>query len=116
VSFASSIPASQALRTQSQSQPEPEDAPEEDAELASGTAALRLAAAPEQAVTVPRLAEFRTALGREMTGRLFEDESAAFEAVVQAVNARVVANGGPAFGRQEATAALMRLNESNDIM
>jgi DNA replication licensing factor MCM3 len=114
VSFASSIPASQALRTQSQSQPESEDTQEEDAELASGTAALHLA--PEQAITVPRLAEFRTALGREMTGRLFEDESAAFDAVVQAVNARVVANGGPAFGRQEAAAALMRLNESNDIM
>jgi hypothetical protein len=72
--------------------------------------------APEQAITVPRLAEFRTALGREMTGRLFEDESAAFDAVVQAVNTRVVANGGPAFGRQEAVAALMKLNESNDIM
>jgi DNA replication licensing factor MCM3 len=112
VSFASSIPASQALRTQSQSQSE--DTQEEDAELASGTAALHLA--PEQAVTVPRLAEFRTALGREMSSRLFEDESAEFEAVVAAVNARVVANGGPAFGRQEAAAALMKLNESNDIM
>ena len=47
---------------------ESEDTQEEDAELASGTAALHLAAAPEQAITVPRLAEFRTALGREMSG------------------------------------------------
>lgn len=114
VSFASSIPASQALRTQSQSQSQSEDTQEEDAELASGTAALHLA--PEQAITVTRLVEFRTALGREMGSRLFEDESAEFDAVVEAVNARVVANGGPAFGRQEAVAALMKLNESNDVM
>jgi hypothetical protein len=50
--------------------------------------------------------------------RLFEDEdgSAEVDAVVAAVNRRVVANGGPAFERGEAVAALMKLNESNDIM
>lgn len=108
-SFASSIPASQALRTQSQSVSQ-----EEDAELANGTAALNLA--PEQALTAPRLAEFRTALGREMTSRLFADDSAEVDAVVEAVNRRVVANGGPRFDRAEAVAALTAMDESNNIM
>ena len=107
-SFASSIPASQ-LPTQSQSVSQ-----EEDAELANGTAALNLA--PEQALTAPRLAEFRAALGREMTSRLFADDSAEVDAVVEAVNRRVVANGGPRFDRAEAVAALTAMDESNNIM
>jgi DNA replication licensing factor MCM3 len=112
-SFASSLPASQALRTQSQSQSVSQD---EELELASGTAALNLA--PEQPITASRVAEFRSALGREMTsnGQLFADDNADVGAVIEAVNRRVVANGGPRFERSEAVGALVAMDESNDIM
>lgn len=111
-SFASSIPASQALRTQSES-PEEED---EDEELADETAALNLDTDADVELTTARLAEFRAALGREWGGQLFEDGSAEKDDVIAAVNVRVQANGGPAFRTAEAVKALTKMDEANDIM
>lgn len=119
-SFASSVPASQALRTplsQTQTQSQSREHEEEDVELASGTAALNLEQQQDATTISPaRLAEFRTTLGRELNSNLFEDGSAELDSILVAVNGRVTANGGPAFGRPEAIAALRRLDEENDIM
>jgi DNA replication licensing factor MCM3 len=102
-----SIPPSQPLRSRSESA-------DAEAELANGTAALNIESEVE--LTAPRLAEFRAALGREMTSQLFADDSAQVNAVIEAVNGRVVSNGGPRFNRAEAVAALKAMDESNDIM
>ena len=115
-SFASSIPASQALRTQSQSQSQSQsaDTDEEsgDSDLAAETAGLAIATE----ITAPRVAEFRSALGRVIGTPLFEDDCAGVEEVIGAVNERMRANGGPEFGREEAVKALEKLDEANAIM
>jgi DNA replication licensing factor MCM3 len=102
-SFASSLPASQ-LPSQSQSQ--------EDADLANGTAALSIA----PPITVARLGVFRTALGSLLNTALFEDDSAEVNAIIEAVNRRVGNTGGGAFEREEAVAALKKMDEANNIM
>ncbi|KAH8736647.1 MCM2/3/5 family-domain-containing protein [Ilyonectria robusta] len=105
-SFASSIPSSQLpLQTQVESQ-------EED-ELASGTAGLAIDDAP---ITIERLSTFRAALGQLLSTDLFEDDSAELGAVVKAVNHRVGNRDGGAFGKEEATKALKKMEEANQIM
>lgn len=102
-SFASSIPASQ-LPSQSQSQ---------DADLASS--AQRMSIAPEvPAITVARLNVFKTALGQLMPTDLFEDDSANVDDIITAVNAKVGRHNG--FEKEEALAALRKMNEANNIM
>lgn len=137
VSFASSVPASQ-LQSSSSSQtqrtaqrasssrtraaPERESSEENDEdadadgdELATDAAGLSLR---EPQVTPARLAVFRTALGQLLNTDLFEDDSAELPAVIEAVNSRVsrTAGAGGAFSRDEAVAALRKLDEMNKIM
>ena len=103
MSFASSLPASQ-LPSQSQTQ-------EEDTELASGAAALNIAG-----ITPARLTLFRTTLGQLLNTALFDDDSAEVENIITAVNRTVGGNGGGAFDRAEAVAALKKMDEANNIM
>ncbi|KAK7416150.1 MCM DNA helicase complex subunit [Neonectria magnoliae] len=105
-SFASSIPVSQLpLQTQGESQ-------EED-ELASGAAGLAIDDSP---IAMERLSIFRTALGQLLNTNLFEDDSAALDAVVKAVNGKVGNRDGGAFDKEEATKALKKMEEANQIM
>jgi DNA replication licensing factor MCM3 len=104
-SFASSLPASQ-LPSQSQSQSQ-----EEDTELASGAAALNIAA-----VTPARLTLFRTSLGQLLNTPLFDDDSAEVDNIITAVNRSVGGSGGGAFDKAEAVAALKKMDEANNIM
>lgn len=103
-SFASSMPVSQ-LQTQTQ-----DDSQNDDDDLADGTAGLAL----DEPITTPRLATFRTALGQLLNTDLFEDDSAELDAVITAVNHKV--GDRAAFGKPEATKALQKMGEANQIM
>ncbi|KAF7548312.1 hypothetical protein G7Z17_g7154 [Cylindrodendrum hubeiense] len=105
-SFASSIPSSQ-LPPQTQGRSQDED------DLASGTAGLAIDDAP---ITAERLSTFRTALGQLLSTDLFDDDSAELGAVVTAVNRKVGNRDGGAFDKEEATKALKKMEEANQIM
>lgn len=105
-SFASSMPASQ-LPSQTQ------DDSRVEQELSNGAADLAIDDAP---VNPQRVAAFRTALGQLLNTDLFEDDSAALEAVITAVNGKVTSRDGGAFGRTEAIKALKELENANHIM
>ncbi|KAM5348514.1 hypothetical protein ACJ41O_008338 [Fusarium nematophilum] len=107
-SFASSMPASQ---LPSQTQRELQDEDEDD--LADGTAGLAIDDTP---ITAERLATFRTALGQLLNTNLFEDDSAGLESVMEAVNRKVGSRDGGAFSKGEATRALQKMGEANQIM
>lgn len=102
-SFASSIPASQLLPTQGESQ--------EEEDLANGAASLAIDDTP---ISSERLSTFRTALGQLLNTDLFEDDSASLDAVISAVNGKVGRRS--AFGREETTKALKKMEEANQIM
>ncbi|KAM0276242.1 hypothetical protein ACHAQH_006965 [Verticillium albo-atrum] len=104
-SYASSVPASQLPSTSQQD-------PEED-ELASETAALDLADEP---ITNERFNTFRTTLGQLLGSVLFEDDSAALDDIVQAVNAKLHSRSGGAFSKEEAVKALRKMDDLNQIM
>ncbi|KAG5924419.1 hypothetical protein E4U61_000694 [Claviceps capensis] len=106
-SFASSIPASQ-LPEQTQDENQIEQ------DLATEAAALAL---DETAHIEPqRLALFRSALGQLLHTNLFEDDAAALDSVISAVNRRISSGDGGLFDRQEAIKALKRLEDANHIM
>ncbi|OJD25152.1 hypothetical protein ACJ73_03482 [Blastomyces percursus] len=110
MSFASSQPASQLLRSQtddneSQSQPQ--------ANVIAATVASAESLPPLSSV---RLATFRQALGPLMRSELFEQDSAGVQSVVEAVNASISAAGGRVFTAAEAVQALGVMNERNEIM
>lgn len=102
-SFASSIPASQLLPTQGESQ--------EEEDLANGAASLAIDDTP---ISSERLSTFRAALGQLLNTDLFEDDSASLDAVISAVNGKVGRRS--AFGREETTKALKKMEEANQIM
>ncbi len=91
-SAASSLPASQLLQGESQTQSQSQ--------------------AP--AVSADRLRLFQTALGRLVDTPLFANDAADVEPLVGAVNARL--GGEPAFDEAEAELALTALSEQNKIM
>jgi len=80
--------------------------------LASGTAALSIA----PGVTPGRLTLFRNTLGQLLNTPLFEDDSAEVDAIITAVNRKVGGNGGGAYERDEAVAALKAMDIANNIM
>ena len=104
-SMASSQPASQLLRSQSENQ-ETQDA-EADAEA-------DVEETP-QPISVARLQVFQTALGQLIDGPLFANDAADVEPLVAAVNARLQ-SGEQAFEGAEAEKALEELNDRNKIM
>ena len=115
LSFASSLPASQ-LPSNSQTQTQA------DFELASETAGLAITP-PGPAISNERFELFRRTLGRLMDGDLFVDDSAEVDDIVNAVNGLLggqgLGDGGrreEGFEREEATAALRKMDEANNIM
>ncbi|KAM0199585.1 hypothetical protein ACHAPA_006896 [Fusarium lateritium] len=105
-SFASSMPASELpSQTQLESQ-------EGDDDLADGAAALAIDDTP---ISPQRLATFRTALGQLLNTGLFVDDNAELDAVIEAVNGKVRSRRD-AFDKVEATKALEKMGEANQIM
>jgi DNA replication licensing factor MCM3 len=105
-SFASSMPASDLpSQTQLESQ-------EGDDDLADGAAALAIDDTP---ISPQRLATFRTALGQLLNTGLFVDDNAELDAVIEAVNGKVRSRRD-AFDKAEATKALQKMGEANQIM
>ncbi|WPG98147.1 Hypothetical protein R9X50_00093300 [Acrodontium crateriforme] len=98
VSQASSLPASQLLQDDSQSQ-------------SNGASPVPEAAS----ITPARLQVFQTALGQLIDGPLFANDAADVEPLVAAVNAKL-RRGEAAFGDGEAIMALEELNDKNKIM
>ncbi|KAJ4243569.1 MCM DNA helicase complex subunit [Fusarium torreyae] len=105
-SFASSMPSSQ-LPSQTQLESQEGD------DLANGAAGLTIDDTP---ISSQRLAIFRTALGQLLNTDLFEEDAAELEAVVEAVNGKIGNRDGGAFDRGEATKALQKMGEANQIM
>jgi len=107
-SFASSLPASQLpLETQDESQAEEE--------IVSGAGGLSIHD-DGTPIDPGRVAVFRTALGQLLSTDLFQDDSASLAAVTAAVNGKIHARDGGAFGREEAVKALKELEKLNHIM
>jgi DNA replication licensing factor MCM3 len=105
-SFASSMPASDLpSQTQLESQ-------EGDDDLADGAAALAIDDTP---ISPQRLATFRTALGQLLNTGLFVDDNAELDAVIEAVNGKIRSRRD-AFDKAEATKALQKMGEANQIM
>ncbi|KAF5022225.1 hypothetical protein F66182_5740 [Fusarium sp. NRRL 66182] len=105
-SFASSMPASQ-LPSQTQLESQEGD------DLANGAAGLTIDDTP---ISSQRLTTFRTALGQLLNTDLFEDDSAELDAVVEAVNTKIGNRDGGSFDKGEATKALQKMGEANQIM
>lgn len=105
-SFASSMPSSQ-LPSESQLESQ-----EGDDELANGTAALAIDDTP---ISSQRLTTFRTTLGQLLNTDLFVDDTAELDAVIGAVNSKI-GNRNNAFDKGEATKALRKMGEANQIM
>jgi DNA replication licensing factor MCM3 len=104
-SFASSMPSSQ-LPSESQLESQ-----EGEDDLANETAALAIDDTP---ISTQRLTTFRTTLGQLLNTDLFEDDTAEVDAVIEAVNSKVGRRN--AFDKSEATKALQKMNEANQIM
>ena len=97
MSVASSHPATQLVTTQTE---------EEDSQPAGVPAPL----------DPSRVALFRRALGQVMMGELFQNEAAAVDEVMRAVNERVEGMREEIFARSEVEAALAVMEERNEIM
>ncbi|EFX03920.1 DNA replication licensing factor mcm3 [Grosmannia clavigera kw1407] len=122
VSFASSLPASRLVGSQTEtSQARTDEEEEEEDELASGAAALRIGTSTAGTsvagtpISAARLATFRRVLGQLQSTSLFENETADVDAIVTAVNGKVGSQGG-AFSREEAVKALEKMDKDNQIM
>jgi DNA replication licensing factor MCM3 len=112
--MASSRPASQLLRDESQSQSQnngeadadqdddDDDEDDEDSEQ-------------QPSLTPARFQAFQSALGQLIDGPLFANDAADFAPLVAAVNAKL-RSGEVQFGDREAERALEMLNERNRIM
>ncbi|KAL1305278.1 hypothetical protein AAFC00_002186 [Neodothiora populina] len=100
-SMASSQPASQLLRSQSEQE---ESQATNDGEEAA-----------QQPISGARLQVFQTALGQLIDGPLFANDAADVEPLVAAVNARL-RGGEEHFDKDEAEQALEELNDKNKIM
>ena len=96
MSVASSQPASQLLNSQT-----------DDSQETNG---------PAEPVTITsaRLRVFRAALGQLLNTPLFQNESADIEPLVQAVNSKL--GSEPAFEVAEANAALLEMQDRNEVM
>ncbi|KAF1345462.1 DNA replication licensing factor mcm3 [Delphinella strobiligena] len=104
-SMASSQPASQLLRSQTEQQ--------ESRETGDGVAGSEMEGT--QPISGPRLQAFQTALGQLIDGPLFANDAADAEPLIAAVNARL-RSGEAHFESGEAEKALEELNDKNKIM
>jgi DNA replication licensing factor MCM3 len=114
-SFASSMPSSQLPSQSTRRGTETQDAEgeddEEEDELADAAGGLSL----DNPVSEERVNIFRRAMGQLMDGRLFEDDAAQLDPLIEAVNAKI-GNRRDAFSKEEAVKALKVMDERNMIM
>ncbi|RKF59565.1 DNA replication licensing factor mcm3 [Erysiphe neolycopersici] len=109
-SFASSIPISQI-----ESQIKTSNTQAEDEILANGTASLSL---QTPSITSNRLKTFRSTLGQLLNTDLFQDDCAAVNSIVDAINQRLSLNFSSLedpFDKLEALAALTEMKAQNQI-
>ena len=114
MSVASSQPASQLITSQTVEDGESQQT--KGAEASSSGVHEPAAAPSAMKITVARLRLFRTALGQLLSTALFQNDAADVEPLVEAVNAKVTGMREERFIRAEAEAALMEMNERNEIM
>jgi len=131
LSFASSVPASAALTSQTRASGSGQQ--DADQTLASGAAALTVddydeedddAEADEDEaqdeddtpLTEARLEVFRRALGQLLNTTLFEDDAAEVDEIIDAVNSKIGRDRMPAFAKEEAIKALREMTTRNQIM
>jgi DNA replication licensing factor MCM3 len=112
-SFASSVPGSQ-LQSSSATAAAADISSQNDGDLADDAAGLSIGSGAP--ISPQRLGVFRAALGQLLSTNLFEDDAASVDDVIAAVNAKIGASSGGAFGREEARKALIKMDESNQIM
>lgn len=107
MSVASSQPASQLIPSQTQS--------EGDSQERSADARTLAPADGPAPISDARFRVFRTAMGQLMSTAIFQYDSADVQPLIEAVNARI---GGEeeSFRQGEATAALGRMAERNEVM
>lgn len=117
MSIASSLPASQLPSTQTDSQgrdsqnqsaltaAEEDDDDDDDDD-----------GAQHPPISPSRLTAFRSRLGRLMNTRLFANDSANVDPLIEAVNNSMTGSSQEVFGREEAIKALRVMNEENQIM
>ncbi len=121
MSIASSLPASQLPSTQTDSQGR-DSQTQPSGHTASNARHDNEDHGQEQAAISPsRLSTFRTTLGRLMNARLFANDSANVDPLIEAVNNSIQGSGvrgsqEEAFEREEAVQALRIMNEENQIM
>ena len=114
MSVASSQPASQLINSQTD---EDGESQQTNGAGASTSGVHNAVTAPTaMTITVPRLRLFRSALGQLLSTPLFQNDAADVEPLVEAVNAKVTGMREERFVRAEAEAALMEMNERNEIM
>lgn len=116
MSLASSRPASQLITSQT----------DEDSQLTAGNGAngSNGATTPTRpAISAARLRVFRTALGQLLTTPLFQNDAADLAPLIDAVNARLGSGSGrgvggvePRFDQQEASRALLEMQDRNEVM
>ena len=114
MSVASSQPASQLITSQTDEGGESQQS--NGVETSSSGVHGSAAGASAMTITVARLRLFRTALGQLLSTALFQNDAADVEPLVEGVNAKVAGMREEKFVRAEAEAALMEMNERNEIM
>lgn len=117
MSVASSQPASQLITSQTDEGESQQQSNGMEASSSGVDGAAAAAAAPSAlTITAPRLRLFRTALGQLVSTALFQNDAADVEPLVAGVNAQVTSMREERFVRAEAEAALLEMNERNEIM
>ncbi len=114
MSIASSLPASQLPSTQTDSQGR--DSQNQSALTAAEEDYEEEDEVQQSPISPSRLAAFRSTLGRLMNTRLFANDSANVDPLIEAVNDSRTGSSQEVFGREEAIKALRVMNEENQIM
>ncbi|KAI9739156.1 MAG: MCM DNA helicase complex subunit [Cirrosporium novae-zelandiae] len=111
ISMASSRPASQVLRSQT------EDDSQNTTSMSGASASQPSPQQYQEAtITDDRGNLFRRTLGRLINTPLFANEAADLGPLVEAVNSRITGEGHAKFEKGEAVLALLRMQDANEIM
>ncbi|MCJ1260962.1 MCM DNA helicase complex subunit [Lobaria immixta] len=112
MSMASSRPESQLVTSQTDG---------DSQATANGAGQNTASPAHAAAISAARLRAFRTALGQLLTTSLFQNDAADLDPLIDAVNARLRGGRGgeqsqESFGREEASRALLEMQDRNEVM
>lgn len=107
MSMVSSRPESQLVTSQTEG---------DSQATANGAGQNTTSPAQAAAISPVRLRVFRTALGQLLTTSLFQNDAADLDPLIDAVNARLLGGRGESFGREEASRALLDMQDRNEVM